>query len=220
MTGDSPRTPFLLKGALVAYEQPTLGGIPTIIIFQYNPEELQRTLTHRYHYSWGDDSSDSDLKVTGPPMEEISLTVEIDAADQLSASDPVAMRYGIHPVLSALELLLYPVPDQEQKSKSLAKSGQARITPMKIPLVLFVWGAARVLPVKLSSFSVRETAFDPQLNPIAAEVSLSMSVMTESQLKSSPLGHQAYMATQIQKRVTAGLNAVQSARRLIGHPEL
>src|SRR6185436_2853495 len=40
-----PNSPFLLKGALIYFGAPMLIPIPNIIVFQYNPETLTRTLT-------------------------------------------------------------------------------------------------------------------------------------------------------------------------------
>ena len=50
------------------------------------------------------------------------------------------------------------------------------------PLTLFVWSRSRVEPVRISELSVTEEAFDPNLNPIRAKLSLSMRVLTVDDL--------------------------------------
>lgn len=220
MPGDFPRSPTLVKGALVAYDQKFLGPIPNIIVFQYNPDELSRTLTHRNEEARDGQtpvrSPDGALKVTGPPVEAISLKVEVDATDQLEGNNPLAMVYGVHPTLAALEMLLYPPSSQIFLNETLAGAGTSQITPEYTPLVLFVWGYARVVPVRLQSFSIRETAFDTFLNPIRAEVTLGMKVLTYLELSKSSLGYQAYLATQVQKEVNARLNLINSAGEILG----
>jgi hypothetical protein len=81
---------------------------------------------------------------------------------------------------------------------------------------LFIWGRARVLPVRLTNFSVTELAFDQQLNPIQARVELGMRVLTFMEFKETSLGFNAYLATQVQKEVLARLNLVNSAEQAIG----
>ena len=45
MASGYSRSPKLLKGALIQFSAPLLIPIPNIIIFQYNPETMSRTLT-------------------------------------------------------------------------------------------------------------------------------------------------------------------------------
>ena len=42
MGSDFPRSPRVQKGGLVAYQFPEL--LPTIIVFQYNPDEVSRSI--------------------------------------------------------------------------------------------------------------------------------------------------------------------------------
>ena len=103
MPSDFPRSPKVFKGALVAYQLPEL--LPTVIIFQYNPEQLTRSLQARTATGGGRGDAN---RTDGPPEETISLSVEIDAADQLETQDPVTTVVGLHPVIAALEGLMYP----------------------------------------------------------------------------------------------------------------
>jgi len=221
MASHFPGSPKLLKGALIAYDSQFLGPIPNVIAFQYNPDHLTRTLTNRSappEPSNVGAGQEDVLRVLGPPVENISLSVELDAADQLAEPDshPQIVLHGLHPALAALELLLYPKTTQVLLNRTLARAGQAQIYPSNVPLVLFVWGPSRVLPVRLTSFSITEEAFDQALNPILAKVDLGMRVLTFMELKEASLGFTAYMATQVQKEVLARLNLVNSTEQIIG----
>ena len=221
MPSDFPRSPKLLKGAMVAFQSQFLGPIPNVIVFQYNPEQLTRRLEHR---SAPPDpgnvgaAREDTQRVMGPPVENISLTVELDAADQLEepALHPHVVQSGLTPALSALELLLYPSTAQVLLNQTLQKAGTAQICPADVPMVLFVWGPSRVVPVRLTSFSVTEEAFDQRLNPIRAKVELGMRVLTYMELKETSVGYGAYLATQAQKEVLARLNLVNSAEQVVG----
>src|SRR5688500_19009752 len=103
MPSDFPRSPQVLKGALVAYQLPAL--LPTIIVFQYNPEQLTRSVQARTASGGGRGDAQ---RTDGPPQESITLSVEIDATDQLEQRDGVTTAVGLHPALAALERLMYP----------------------------------------------------------------------------------------------------------------
>jgi|SRR5215211_7461331 len=221
MPSDFPRSPKLLKGALVAYQSQFLGPVPNVIVLQYNPDQLNRTLTNRSERSQtgsvGEAREDA-LQVLGPPIETTTITVVLEATDQLAepTQNPQIVVHGLHPALAALELLLYPPSSQVLLNRTLARAGTAQIRPADVPMVLFVWGRSRVVPVRLTSFSVTEQAFDQALNPIRAEVQLGMRVLTYMELKESSLGYNAYLATQTQKEVLARLNLGSSAEQAIG----
>jgi len=215
-----PRTPRFLKGALVAYESQFLGPEPNVIVFQYNPAQLSRTLAHRTpppDPSNQGSAREDVYRVQGPPVETINITVELDAADQLAepALHPHVVAHGLQPALAALELLLYPPSSQFLDLRSLAQTGEAQMCPPDVPLVLFVWGPSRVLPVRLTEFSVTEKAFDQLLNPIQAEVSLGMRVLTYMELKETSLGYLAGIAIQAQKEGLARLNLANAAGQIL-----
>jgi hypothetical protein len=177
-----PGSPKLLKGALVVYAT-TLPVPSSIVVFQYNPDTMSRSL---FEASSGEDPrlpGADPTAVLGPPLETFDLTVELDAADQLETGDPLARSLGIHPALAALELMLYPPADVLVRIKGLARVGISMLTPAELPIVLLVWGRARVVPVRVTSVFVAEQAFDERLNPIQATVGLGMTALTEAQLR-------------------------------------
>jgi hypothetical protein len=100
-------------------------------------------------------------------------------------------------------LLLYPPSTQVQLDRSLAQAGRVQVCPADLPLTLLVWGKSRVVPVRLTSFSITEEAFDPLLNPIQAKVALGMRVLTYMELNEDTVGFGAYIAYQAQKEALA-----------------
>jgi len=169
----TPLSPRVFRGALVSAEP--LRPASSVIVFQYNPDTLNRTLQAR---TSGGEVGSGPLRLTGPPEETIKLSVEVDAADQLSVGDPTTVRFGIRPALAALELLLYPPAQTMIDNQGLAASGLIEVLAPAAPLTVLVWGPGRVLPVRVTEFSVTEEAFDAGLNPIRAKVDLGMRVVT------------------------------------------
>jgi hypothetical protein len=141
------------------------------------------------------------LRVAGPPIETITISVDMNAADQLESPDDntLVAENGLHPALATLEMLMYPPTLTAQKIQEQASRGQVQVQPADLPLVLFVWGKSRVVPVKLTSFSVTEDSFDTRLNPISAKVDLSMQVLTYMEFPQSSVGRDAFISYQQQK---------------------
>jgi hypothetical protein len=201
-----PNSPRLVKGGIVVLN-PLSATVERVISLQYNPDTLSRSLQIKgLGAGAGGDRSEA-LRLTGPPVETIKLDAEIDATDQLEfpEQNPNAVEVGIHPQLAALETLVYPTTGQIQSNISLAQSGTLEITPMESPLTLFVWSKSRIMPVRLTDFSVTEEAFDPLLNPIRAKVSIGMRVLSSDDLKPDHRGHSIFMAYHQQKERLAAL---------------
>ena len=203
MTTASPIAPRVAKGGLVAFRPPD--PVPVVIAFQYNPDEVQRTLQLRG--SEGGGRGDAS-RVSGPPGETLSFKVEIDAADQLAApaANPITVQNGLHPVIAALEALLFPPYALVVANEALAMAGSAFIQGEEAPLVLLVWGQRRIVPVRLDSLTIREQAFDQALNPIRVEVDLAATVQTYRDLEVTNPGYWVYLAAFGQKEVMAALN--------------
>lgn len=188
-----PRSPRLLKGALVSFDLPN--PQPAVIIFQYNPDTLSRTLEAQT----GSEGSDA-LRIKGAPVETIKLDVELDATDQLEQGGAVL---GLHPQLAALEVLIYPKSSLVVANTALLNAGTIEILPPQAPFTLFIWGPKRVLPVRLTEFSISEEAYDPQLNPIRAKVSLGLRVLSYNDLPLTNPGYHLFLAHQIVKETMA-----------------
>ncbi|MGQ9742124.1 hypothetical protein [Chloroflexus sp.] len=188
-----PRSPRLLKGALVSFDLPN--PQPAVIIFQYNPDTLSRTLEAQT----GSEGSDA-LRIKGAPVETIKLDVELDATDQLEQG---GAALGLHPQLAALEVLIYPKSSLVVANTALLNAGTIEILPPQAPFTLFIWGPKRVLPVRLTEFSISEEAYDPQLNPIRAKVSLGLRVLSYNDLPLTNSGYHLFLAHQIVKETMA-----------------
>lgn len=194
-----PGSPRLLKGGIVLID-PNTAVVQRIIVMQYNPDTLSRTLQVQ---GVGNESGDRQeaLRLKGPPIETIKLDAEIDATDQLEfpQKNSTTAELGIFPQLAALETIIYPSSGQLQNNNSQAKSGTLEIAPIETFLSLFVWSKNRILPVRLTEFSITEEAFDTSLNPIRAKVSLGMRVLNVNDLGFDHKGGNLFMVYQRQK---------------------
>jgi len=206
-----PGSPLLLKAALVGLDPDN--PLASVILFQYNPDTLTRRLEARAAGGGeGGRARSEAFRLAGPPRETISFTAVIDAADLLERGDRLAGELGVHPTLAALEMLLYPKMTRVLENLALAEAGTLEIIPPEAPLTVFVWGAKRVLPVRLSGLSITEEAFDPQLNPILARAELSLQVLSYADLDPDHPGHGMFLAHQVIKESMATLNVVTSAQ--------
>jgi len=193
----SPVSPRLVKGGLVLLD-PTTGSVLRIISLQYNPDSLSRTLQVQ---GLGESADRSEaLRLKGPPVETLKVEAEIDATDQLEGGSSSS---GIFPQLAALELIVYPGSGDLLANNGLAQAGTLEIAPMEMPLTLFIWSAQRILPVRVTEFSITEEAFDPALNPIRAKVSLGMRVLSVTDLGFNHRGGSLYMVYHQQKEQLA-----------------
>lgn len=190
-----PNSPRLLKGGLVLID-PETSAVQRVITLQYNPDTLSRTLQVQGINESGDRSQA--LRLRGPPVETIKLEAEIDATDQLEFPDqnPDAATLGIHPQLAALETIVYPPSSRLAENNRLAGSGTLEILPVESPLTVFVWSKNRIMPVRITDFSVTEEAFDPNLNPIRAKVSIGLRVLSVDDLGFNHKGGGLYIAYQ------------------------
>lgn len=215
---DSRVSPRILKGGIVLLD-PESGAVQRIIVLQYNPETVSRTLTPQVPSGEGDRSEA--LRLKGPPVESIKIEASIDATDQLEfpSQNASTVQLGIQPQLAALETILYPASGTLQLNNTLASVGTLEITPAMAPLTLFVWGQQRIVPVRITEFSVVEEAFDPALNPILAKVSLGLRVLSINDLDFNSKGGSLFMVYhQARERLAQKTGGAFSALGIGGIP--
>ncbi len=207
----SQLAPPVFRGALATVS--ALNPRGTVVVFQYNPTSLTRTLSLRRA---GGEAAAGAPRPAGPPEESVKLSVEIDATDQLEAGDPTANDLGILPALAALEALLYPPSAAVVANEVLARAGMVEVLPMQAPLTLLVWGLRRVVPVAISEFSVTEEAFDLRLNPLRAKVDLGLTVLSYQELGVLSPGGALSLANHIATEALAATGARGTLTGLIG----
>lgn len=221
------------KGFLVEYGSSFLGPLPNVVIFQYNVEELAR------QFALQRPEPDSNVPAqqrethaaSAAPLESFNLTLKFSATDDLGDGKPIATAFGVGPQIAALEKMVYPagggllskaigaVVDAVGSALGGADAAPTRAIPREpLPRILFIAGPTRVLPVEITSFAVTEKLFDRLLQPIQAEVSVGLQVVTFPPDSTDLIGQGAleYMATL--KEAQAALNlgkAVEGAADII-----
>jgi hypothetical protein len=174
----------LVKAALVRLAGPNRAAT-RVIVFQYNPQSLRHGLQAGPLSSvpgapagqgqpwpgwlggfgglggwfggsgWGAPAAQS-----AAVSEMIRFTLVLDAADALESGDAVTTAAGLHPILAGLELLL-----------------REDAQPQGDAATVFVWGARRVMPVRLVALDVHERLFDPALNPLHARARVTLQAL-------------------------------------------
>ncbi|MCX6223382.1 MAG: hypothetical protein NTV01_01280 [Bacteroidia bacterium] len=222
------RSPKLLKGALVKLGEGFLGPIPNIIVFQYNPEKLSRQFTSSVA---GQNSQvNSDAATTGEPFdpqESFTITLELDAADALENPEthPVAAVSGVADRIAAMEMLVYPVASDDIITSLTNAIGltSEEVPRSRVPVVLFIWGPGRILPVRITSFSIDEQAFSPLLFPVQATVTLGLKVLklesfpalTANRTLAEDIAVMSYKYTKGLREILARANLANSAESIL-----
>ncbi|TDR44860.1 hypothetical protein DFR29_10541 [Tahibacter aquaticus] len=216
---------LLLRGVLVEYSGEFLGPIPNIVIFQFNPEQITRTIGIPQPRAAAPGANQprqrEPSRTSAPPTESISVTARFSAADDLGAGgarSAIPRVFGVGPQLAALEKMVYPAgPLSGLLGKAIDAIGDALggggddaperpIPPETLPRILFIWGVTRVLPVRVKSMSITEQKFDAFLNPVQAEVQIGLDVMTFAASSSDTIGQGALMYSRGARDAQAILN--------------
>ncbi len=197
-------SPRLLRGALVLVDNDS-GAVQRIITLQYNPDTLTRSLQIKGVSGESGDHVEA-LRLKGPPVETYKFDAEIDASDALAAGDQQTARLGLHPQLALLETLVYPASGRLLANRAEAQSGSIEIIPMQTPLTLFVFGPKRIMPVRITELSITEDAFDINLNPTRAKVSLGLRVLSVDDLGFNDKGGGLFMTYLQAKEQLANTN--------------
>ncbi|HEY7375575.1 MAG TPA: hypothetical protein VIF57_25685 [Polyangia bacterium] len=225
------RSPKVQKGAMVQLLESVHLPIPNIVPFQYNPASVKRAIR-----PWTPPEIDPTNR--GPnapqdqphePPETINIDIELDASDQLEDDDTIANQFGIADRIAALEKMLYALPTPIGQLLDLLPPGAAdkvsqalgKISPSLqpaahkiVPITFIVLGAGRMVPVRITSYSIEEQLFLPSLYPIQAKVSLGLNVLTPEMFQSlsGPSIAAAKGAYAFFRKQQDGLALLQTAR--------
>lgn len=208
-------SPKLIKGGLVVLDAQS-GTVKRTIALQYNPDSLTRSYQVQGVGGEGGGERAQPFRLKGPAIESIKLEAEIDATDSLEHPDQNAnaVQYGIAPQLAVLECLVNPTADDLRDLNSQSQSGALEILPPEAPLVLFVWSASRVVPVRITEFSITEEAFDVALNPMRAKVNLGLRVLTTDDLGFDNRGSSIFINHLRTREMLAGKTGAASLQSL------
>lgn len=219
---------FSLRGALVEYGSDVLGPIPNIVVFQFNPEQISRTLNMaRPAAATATETArqTESHQISAAPIESFTFTAHFSAADDMGKGGALAAvprLFGIGPQLAALEKMVYPaggiisgavgaVVDAIGSALSRGSGSDTRGIPREqAPRILFIWGPSRVLPVEIRSMSITEQKFDPLLNPVQAEVAIGLQIASFPEDSDDILGRGALTYTQTVKEAQAMLNITKA----------
>ncbi|MDJ0662069.1 MAG: hypothetical protein QNJ42_21660 [Crocosphaera sp.] len=205
-------SPKLLKGALVGID-PSTKVVVSTLVFQYNPETLTRSLAPQI--AGGEDSSRTEaFRLEDAPIETIKFDLELDATDRLENAEPIAVSDGVYPELAALETLIYPKITQVTQRMLAANFGTKEIVPAEAPMTLLVWGMKRILPVRIQNFNITEEAYDVNLNPIRAKVSLDLRVLSYNDLPWGSFGSNLFFVHHTLKTVMAEKGSTASVANI------
>jgi hypothetical protein len=233
----------VLKGALISFSamgaSTDMSSSPNVIVFQFNPEMISHDWTEAATGATDTDPrmNFSPLATSGVPSERFSFTLILDSDEQLAGLDPIsvgqAKLFGIYPQLSALEMLQFPVTSaasvlvgQVAAAADAAGLGQSApqctsVPVSEVPVVLFVWGLQRIVPVRVTGLTVKETLYDVLLNPTHAEVEISLTVLTPDELAAvngpmKKIASMAYTYNQGLRQARAAENLAQPAASILG----
>jgi hypothetical protein len=216
----------LLRGALVQYSGGPIGPIPNIVIFQFNPETLSRSLQIPQRPTSA--TQREQTQAGEPTVEQISFKAQFSAADMLDEGKVLAKLFGIGPQLCALEKMVQPSSkiagligaalDAIGDALGGGAEDDAPAQPIPretYPRILFIWGLTRVLPVTVDSLSISELDYDSFLNPLRADVDLKLSVVTVDDCSDDLLGKGALEYTTLAREAQAIANLANTAEQIV-----
>ena len=180
------------RGAFAVYNPDDSAVMSGFIPFRFNPESLTRQLQLEQAKSetggaaapasgaqsgsgeQGADASSGTLK------ESFSVLLRFDLAEREEAKSSLPVEFGVLPEISALEELLYPIESESEAPSDGSEPVRAR---GRRPIVLFIWGERRVVPVKITGMSIAETFFNGMLYPVRAEVEVGLEVLGDAEAR-------------------------------------
>lgn len=212
----------MLRGALIEYGSDFLGPIANVVIFQFNPETLTRTIQIPPRNTGATARETS--QAGEPPVEKVTVNAVFSAADALKDNNSLARGFGVGPQIAALEKLVYPggkltglvgAAIDAIADAITGGSGDAPTQPIPRelqPRILFIWGLKRIVPVVIESMVITEQQYDFLLNPIEAQVSIGLAVVPPSQCSDDVVGKGALAFTNVAKEAEAMLNLANTAQ--------
>ena len=151
------------------------------IIAQSEERQAQSISLRKFHQENDDLIFIRDNQQVAPQEESIGLDIRLDATDDLNEGDPIVGQFGILPRLATLELMVHPKGESligQALGALLGSAGGFSFTKgPNPPMILFIWGPTRVLPVNINSMNITETEFNTLLNPIRATVAVNLTVI-------------------------------------------
>ena len=218
-----------LRGAFIASAPRDESQRSRVIPFRFNPEALQRQLTVEAGQSPAGTEGAAPAATTdvsaetsadaamGARKESFSVQIRLDFADRDAAVSTLDEQYGIAPEIAAIEDLLYPVETDAEASSDGSDGVRAKRAR---PAVLFVWGKKRVLPVRIASLQINESMFNDQLNPVRAEIDVSLEVLGEADVLDTPGARSALEQTQAGRQELARMYYDNTASQATNYPSL
>lgn len=216
---------FLMRGALIEYGSDFMGPIPNVVIFQFNPETLTRTVQIPSRPASA--TARETTQAGEPSIERITLKASFSAADEFGENKALARLFGVGTRLAALEKMVYPSNDL-LAAIGAALGGAAgalggggggaprqAIPREKYPRILFIWGVYRVLPVIIESMSITEQQYDFLLNPVQAEVSITLAVNANDRCSDDEVAKGAMLYTNMAKDAQAMANLANTADQIV-----
>jgi hypothetical protein len=233
------------KGALISFMPSFVGSLPNVVVFQYNPEGMTHTWTAAGKAGQATEpkAGTNPTAADGVPGETFAFKLALDANDMIADGNPVgaalATVSGVSTRLAALEMLQYPLDafsgpgllGQVSAAVGAVSSklglgggpgdGSSKVPRSEVPMVLFVWGPQRILPVRVTGLTTTELLYDALLNPTRAEVAITLRVLTPEELGAVPgdmkaVGKAAYVYSQGLRQVQAVANLGDAAASIIG----
>ena len=218
--------PFLMRGAMIEYGSDFFGPLPNVVIFQFNPESLTRTIQIPARPSGG--AARETTQAGEPTIEKITLKAQFSAADGMGTGNILARTMGVGPRLAALEKMVNPasklsgligaaidaVGDAVGAGGGAGDEPRQAIPREKYPRILFIWGPFRVLPVVIESMSITELQYDFLLNPIQADVNIGLAVNAIDNCSDDMVGKGALEYSNMAKDAQAMLNLANTIEQI------
>ena len=202
MTDGFPNKPKILRGAFVEFG---LSLPPLFVVFQFNPIQLTRNRGLTFAAPGSNAPAGASPPVVPPRTlrqvhgrtsnlldlqkqqlvtvqeQTIGFDIRLDATDRLDDENAITEQFGIAPQLSTLELMVYPKGESLLGKAVGALLGKPKgfsfTRGENPPMILFIFGRKRVLPVNINSMNITETEFSTDLNPVRATVSVNLTVI-------------------------------------------